>query len=298
MTVWTHTQGVYPARAGDRRDAAHAAGERALHPCRRRGLLRPQRRRRCRGGCRADRPRAARPAGARAMDARAGARLGAVRPGHGDQAAGLARRATARSSTGITRCGATPIRRGPAAPASCWRRSIWRKPFALPAPRPLPQPEGGGDRNAIPLYEFPNARWSITSSRRCRCGCRRCARSAPTERVLDRELHGRARRAPAPIRWSSGCDISRTARRATSSRRRRERFGWTTGHKPPPGRGRGFAFARYKNLAAYCAVASRSRWTARPAVRGWCARSRRSTAARRSIRTASATRSRAASCSR
>ena len=41
MTVWTHTQGVYPDRAAHRRDAAHAAGERSLHPCRRLRLLRP-----------------------------------------------------------------------------------------------------------------------------------------------------------------------------------------------------------------------------------------------------------------
>ena len=32
------------------------------------------------------------------------------------------------------------------------------QPFALPAPKPLPLPEGGGDRNAIPIYKFPNAR--------------------------------------------------------------------------------------------------------------------------------------------
>ena len=31
------------------------------------------------------------------------------------------------------------------------------QPFAVPAPKPLPLPEGGGDRNAIPLYTFPNA---------------------------------------------------------------------------------------------------------------------------------------------
>ena len=49
-----------------------------LHPCRRLRLLRPQRRRRCRGRCGADRARSAGRAGARAMDARAGARLGAV----------------------------------------------------------------------------------------------------------------------------------------------------------------------------------------------------------------------------
>jgi nicotinate dehydrogenase subunit B len=32
------------------------------------------------------------------------------------------------------------------------------KAFAAPASKPLPLPEGGGDRNAIPLYAFPNAR--------------------------------------------------------------------------------------------------------------------------------------------
>ncbi len=32
------------------------------------------------------------------------------------------------------------------------------QPFAPPEPKPIPQPEGGGDRNAIPLYAVPNAR--------------------------------------------------------------------------------------------------------------------------------------------
>ena len=31
------------------------------------------------------------------------------------------------------------------------------QPFAQPGPKPIPQPEGGGDRNAIPIYKFPNA---------------------------------------------------------------------------------------------------------------------------------------------
>jgi CO/xanthine dehydrogenase Mo-binding subunit len=34
-----------------------------------------------------------------------------------------------------------------------------------------------------------------------------------------------------------------------------ERFGWNKGDRSPKGRGRGFAFARYKNLAAFTAVA-------------------------------------------
>ena len=32
------------------------------------------------------------------------------------------------------------------------------EPFKPPVPKPIPQPEGGGDRNAIPLYKIPSAR--------------------------------------------------------------------------------------------------------------------------------------------
>ena len=31
-------------------------------------------------------------------------------------------------------------------------------PFPVPPPQVIPQPEGGGDRNAIPIYAIPNAR--------------------------------------------------------------------------------------------------------------------------------------------
>ena len=44
-------------------------------------------------------------------------------------------------------------------------------------------------------------------------------------------------------------------------------FGWQKGQRAPPDRGYGFAFARYKNLAAYCAIASEvevNRQTGRP----------------------------------
>src|SRR5206468_2519100 len=44
-------------------------------------------------------------------------------------------------------------------------------------------------------------------------------------------------------------------------------FGWDAGRKALPNRGFGFAFARYKNLAAYCAIASEvevNRETGRP----------------------------------
>ncbi len=78
--------------------------------------------------------------------------------------------------------------------------------FAVPAPKPIPLPEGGGDRNAIPIYTFPNH--------------------------LD---DPRAR------------DVINKAARE---------FGWRKGQKAFADRGFGFAFARYKNLAAYCAIAT------------------------------------------
>jgi len=49
-------------------------------------------------------------------------------------------------------------------------------------------------------------------------------------------------------------------------------FGWQSGQKARRHRGFGFAFARYKNLAAYCAVASEVELAGRPGARGWCAR--------------------------
>ena len=54
--------------------------------------------------------------------------------------------------------------------------------------------------------------------------------------------------------------------RATSSKRRRKGSAGRGARRRRPDRGYGFAFARYKNLAAYCAVASRSGGrTGRPA---------------------------------
>ena len=42
------------------------------------------------------------------------------------------------------------------------------QPFAVPAPKPLPLPEGGGDRNAIRSTNSRMRKWCTTSSRRCR----------------------------------------------------------------------------------------------------------------------------------
>ena len=170
------------------------------------------------------------------------------------------------------------------------------------APQPIPQPTGGGDRNAIPLYQFANMpRRASFHCRHAAAGLRPARARRLHERVRDRKLHGRAgdsRR--QPIRSSSACvicddprarDVIRTGGREIRLDQPRR--------KPTKGRGRGFAFARYKNLAAYCGGRRRGRGRARDRPRsGCCVSSPPTTAARSSIRTASATRSRAASCSR
>jgi len=127
-------------------------------------------------------------------------------------------------------------------------------PFKPPPPRPIPQPEGGGDRNAIPIYRVPVAK--VTSHFIPRMPLRVSALRAlgaymnvfSLESFMD-ELALLARADPVEFRLGHlddprAADVVKAAARG---------FGWDA-WKRTPGHGRGFAFARYKNLAAYCAV--------------------------------------------
>ncbi len=65
------------------------------------------------------------------------------------------------------------------------------KSFAVPAPKPLPLPEGGGDRNAIPIYNFPECACDASlhpGDAAADFGDARARRLS--QRVLARELHG------------------------------------------------------------------------------------------------------------
>ena len=131
------------------------------------------------------------------------------------------------------------------------------QPFKVLEPRPLPLPEGGGDRNAIPIYSFANARvvhhflpdMPIRISAMRGLGAYHNVFSI--ESFMD-ELSALAGADPVEFRLkhlddSRGRDVIEKAAVA---------FGWRKGQRAPQDRGFGFAFARYKNLAAYCAIAS------------------------------------------
>jgi nicotinate dehydrogenase subunit B len=131
------------------------------------------------------------------------------------------------------------------------------QPFALPAPKPLPLPEGGGDRNAIPFYKFPNARvvHHFIPKMPLRISAMRALGAYHNvfsiESFMD-ELAVAAGADPVEFRLKHLED----ARGRDVIEKAAKEFGWQKGQKAPPDRGYGFAFARYKNLAAYCAIAT------------------------------------------
>ncbi|WP_448188744.1 molybdopterin cofactor-binding domain-containing protein [Azospirillum sp. sgz301742] len=130
-------------------------------------------------------------------------------------------------------------------------------PFQPPPPKPLPQPEGGGDRNAIPLYALPAARVvhhfipvapMRTSALR---GLGAYMNVFAIESFMD-DLAAAAGADPVEFRLRHLEDPRARDVVTTAA----ERFGWAQAAALPKGRGRGFGFARYKNLAAYAAVAA------------------------------------------
>lgn len=129
-------------------------------------------------------------------------------------------------------------------------------PFAVPEPRPLPLPEGGGDRNAIPIYAFANAEvmHHFIAEMPLRVSAMRALGAYMNifsiESFMD-ELATAAKADPMAFRLKHLTD----ARARDVITLAADKFGWDKRPKPADGRGCGFAFARYKNLAAYCAIA-------------------------------------------
>ena len=129
-------------------------------------------------------------------------------------------------------------------------------PFTPPPPSPGAQPTGAGDRNIIPLYRVPSMRllYHFRPHGAVRVSALRglgaYANVFAIESFMD-ELAAAAGIDPVEFRLRH-LDEQRAAE---VIRRTASAFGWPVDAKLPKGRGRGFAFSRYKNLGAYCAVA-------------------------------------------
>ena len=128
-------------------------------------------------------------------------------------------------------------------------------PFAPTPPKPLPQPEGGGDRNAIPLYALSNARviHHFLPDMPLRVSALRSLGAYMNVFAIESFVDELARAAkidPLDFRLRNLAD----ARAQHVLRTAAERFGWAAWQRQV-GRGRGLAFARYKNLGAYAAIA-------------------------------------------
>lgn len=146
------------------------------------------------------------------------------------------------------------MRPGPAGNLLAGQHSA--KAFKPAAPKPLPQPEGGGDRNAIPLYAFPSAHVvnNFIAPMPLRVSALRALGAYlnvfAIESFMD-ELAAAANADPVEFRLRHLQDArAREVVHAAAAK-----FGWKAGARTAPGTGIGFAFARYKNLAAYCAIA-------------------------------------------
>ncbi|HSC22984.1 MAG TPA: molybdopterin cofactor-binding domain-containing protein [Casimicrobiaceae bacterium] len=129
------------------------------------------------------------------------------------------------------------------------------QPFRQPVPKPIPLPEGGGDRNAIPIYTVPalHVVHHFVPEMPLRISALRSLGAYVNVFAIESFMDELARAAGTdPVAFRLRHLADRRARDVVSAAA--TRFGWE-GFAPRRGHGRGFAFARYKNLAAYCAVA-------------------------------------------
>jgi CO/xanthine dehydrogenase Mo-binding subunit len=130
-------------------------------------------------------------------------------------------------------------------------------PFPAVLPADVPQPAGGAARNAIPLYDVPNvkvvkhyiAESALRTSALRTLGA--YANVFALESFVD-ELAAAAGVDPVEFRLRHTRDPRARAVIEAAARR----ANWQPGRRGDGTRGRGFAFAKYKNLACYCALAA------------------------------------------
>jgi CO/xanthine dehydrogenase Mo-binding subunit len=129
------------------------------------------------------------------------------------------------------------------------------RPFKPGPPRPGEQPDGAGDRNSVPLYALPNVRvvYEFVPDMPLRVSALRGLGAYHNIFALESFMDELATAAGAdPVEFRLRHMQEPRARKVIETAA--QRFGWSS-TPMTKGKGRGFAFARYKNLGAYCAVA-------------------------------------------
>ncbi|SHM15228.1 molybdopterin cofactor-binding domain-containing protein [Rhodanobacter sp. OK091] len=129
-------------------------------------------------------------------------------------------------------------------------------PAAPASPAPIPQPEGDADRNAVPLYRIPSVRVDMhfVTDMPFRTSAMRSLGAyinvTTIEGMMD-DLAEQFGEDPVAYRLQHLDD----PRARDVIQRAANRFGWNLATPLPEGHGIGFAFSQYKNLMGYCAIA-------------------------------------------
>lgn len=165
---------------------------------------------------------------------------------------------------------------GPDGKIATWRHLVWSNPhnnrpvdaggylagqevavpFPVPVGKPIPMPEGDGDRNSNPLYALPDMHvlYHFLPDMPLRVSALRSLGAHlnifSIESMFD-ELARSSGQDPLTFRLAHMEDPRARAVMVEATRR----FGWSSRPRGDGRRGCGMAFARYKNIGAYCAVA-------------------------------------------
>jgi CO/xanthine dehydrogenase Mo-binding subunit len=128
-------------------------------------------------------------------------------------------------------------------------------PVPMGVPANAPQPSGAADRNAVPLYDFPSQKILLhyVTDAPIRTSALRTLGAYANVFALESFVD--------EVAAASGADPVEFRQRHMKDPRARavietcaQKAGWKPGSRGDGTHGRGFAFAKYKNLAAYVAI--------------------------------------------